>query len=135
VNGNDHSFSPDWWKSDRPSPEMSAKAVVALAPGKSVSLPFAINRVHYKTKESFALTGSYGVAEKEFAEKHRLGLGRVEAPPVEVKVIPSDEAPAIEALEKVGGNLIVDTTDAARPVVQAILQFDEIGDADLVHVR
>ncbi len=93
ANGNDglggafgRHFRPDWWKSDRPPLERSAKEVVALAPGKSISFPFTILRVHYKDRDSFTITGFYSVEDKEFAEKLGLWFGKAEAKPVEVKV-------------------------------------------------
>ena len=59
---------------------------MALAPGKSVSFPFTILRVHYKDRDSFTITASYAVEDKEFAEKLGLWVGKAEADPVEVKV-------------------------------------------------
>jgi RNA polymerase sigma factor (sigma-70 family) len=93
ANGNDglggafgQHFRPDWWKSDRPPLEQSAKKVVKLAPGKSVSFPFTISRVHYKDRDSFTITAFYAVEDKEFAEKLGLWVGKAEAEPVKVKV-------------------------------------------------
>jgi RNA polymerase sigma factor (sigma-70 family) len=79
-------FRPDWWKSDSPPLEMSAKKVMTLAPGKSVSFPFTIRRVHYKDRDSFTITGFYAVEDKEFADKLGLWLGKAEAEPVKVTV-------------------------------------------------
>ena len=79
-------FRPDWWKSDRPPLEESAKKVKTLAPGQSVSFPFAIRQVHYKDHDTFTITGFYAVEDKEFADKLGLWLGRAEAPPVKVAV-------------------------------------------------
>ena len=96
-------FRPDWWKSDRPSLETSAKAVVTLAPGKSISFPFTILRVHYKDRDSFTITGFYAVEDKEFAEKLGLWVGKAEAKPVEVEV--SKESAWGEAVDGVQARL------------------------------
>jgi RNA polymerase sigma factor (sigma-70 family) len=79
-------FRPDWWKSDRPPLAASAKHVVTLAPGTSVSLPFRITRVHYKDRDSFTITGFYAVENKGFAAALKLWMGKAVAQPKTVKV-------------------------------------------------
>ena len=111
ANGNDglggafgQHFRPDWWKSDRPPLEKSAEKVVTLAPGKSVSFPFAINNVHFKDRESFTITGFYAVEEKEFADKLGLWVGKAEAEPVKVAV--GKEAAWGDAVDGVQARLV-----------------------------
>jgi hypothetical protein len=89
-----YQFRPDWFKSDRPSPAMSEKAVVTLQPGKSVSLPFSLGNVD-RTKDDYTLTASYEV-EDEFAKAHDTWKGRVEAEPVTVKVKKADGPMSLE---------------------------------------
>ena len=97
-------FRPDWWKSDRPPLEASAKKVVALASGKSVSFPFRILRVHYKDRDSFTITGFYSVEDKEFADKLGLWVGKAEAEPVKVAV--GKEAAWGDAVDGVQARLV-----------------------------
>jgi RNA polymerase sigma factor (sigma-70 family) len=130
-------FRPDWWKSDRPPLATSAKHVVTLAPGKSVSLPFRIARVHYKDRDSFTITGFYAVENKGVADALKLWVGKAVAQPKTVKVRKSVDRQAVEALEKRGLALTsigFDDSDPSRPVVDVNLD-DHIGDADLALLR
>jgi RNA polymerase sigma factor (sigma-70 family) len=128
-------FSPDWWKSDRSTLERSAREVVTLKPGKSISFPIVLKRGHYKDSETFTIAASYAVEEKAFIEKLELWAGKAEAEPVAVKVRASDARKVMDALEKLGATFAVDEADPAKPVVYAGLDDDKIGDADLAGLR
>ena len=93
CNGNDglggpfgSHYRPDWWKSDSPPLEASAKSVLALEPGKSYSFPFTIRGVHFQDRDTFLITAFYSVSEEDFAKKLDLWRGQAEAAPVLVKV-------------------------------------------------
>lgn len=79
-------YRPDWWKSDRPTLEMSAKSVLALEPGKSYSFPFAIQRAQFQDRDTFPITAFYSVGREDFAKQLDLWFGKAEAAPVLVHV-------------------------------------------------
>jgi RNA polymerase sigma-70 factor (ECF subfamily) len=80
----EENMRPDSWKSDSPSPEQSARHVVTLPPGKSISLPFAA-RFPDRGQKAFTIRAAYEVGE-DFARRLDTWVGRVEAPPVRVTV-------------------------------------------------
>jgi RNA polymerase sigma factor (sigma-70 family) len=81
-------FRPDFWRADPPTPEQSARRMVALRPGDSVTFAIEVGRVR-GAEGKFTLRAAYEVGD-EFARRHDAWAGRVEARPV---VIPLDEAP------------------------------------------
>ncbi|GEM_PF-1251779 len=84
---------PDWWKSDGPRWETSAKSVLALEPGKSYSFPFTIRRAQFKDRDAFLITGYYSVSREDFAKKLAVWRGKVEAAPLLVQVKPKEDKP------------------------------------------
>jgi hypothetical protein len=76
-------FAPDKWKSDRPSDEEFGKHVVTLKPGQSVSLPSSLGGWR---GEKYTLGASYEVG-KEFAARHKVWHGKVEAKPVVIRAL------------------------------------------------
>jgi RNA polymerase sigma factor (sigma-70 family) len=77
-------YQPDWWKSDSPTDETSAKHIVTLKPGESVAIPLAFGNVR-GVKGKFTVVAGYAVG-KEFAQKHGTWSGKVMAAPVEVPI-------------------------------------------------
>jgi RNA polymerase sigma factor (sigma-70 family) len=133
----DYRLRPDWWKMEAPTLADSAKHVVTLAPGRSVSLPLSAPRSAYRDRASCTLTATYAVEDRAFADRLEIWSGRVAAPPREVKVRRSAEQPAIDALEKLGLSITsigFDENDPARPVVDVNLD-EHVGDDDLVLLR
>jgi hypothetical protein len=76
----EETFGPDIWKSDRPTPEQSAKHMVTLQPGESVSLP-TMWRGIVGINGALEIRLAYQVGP-EFAKKHHTWEGLVEARPV-----------------------------------------------------
>ncbi|MBI3822044.1 MAG: sigma-70 family RNA polymerase sigma factor [Planctomycetes bacterium] len=94
----DFIFCPHQWKSDSPSLDMSTQRVVMLAPGKSVALPFQINRVHYKDRDSLTIKASYFVdKDHDLCKKLNLWSGSAEAKPALVKVLTPPEGLTVTA--------------------------------------
>lgn len=74
---------PDVWKSDSPSPEMSAKNIVTILPGKSVAIPFSTGIIR-NPKSPLTIHAGYAVGD-QFAKQHNTWSGEVQAKPVTVK--------------------------------------------------
>jgi hypothetical protein len=77
----ERTFAPDWWKSDRPSAARFGESVVTLKPGQSVTLPASLGGWR---GEKYTLAASYQVG-KEFAARHKVWQGKVEAKPVVIR--------------------------------------------------
>jgi hypothetical protein len=78
---------PDFWKSDRPKPEEFPDHVVAIEPGKSISIPLKI-RYYDEIVRGHPLTISVGYeTESEFAKRYGTWSGSIRSKPVMVNVI------------------------------------------------
>lgn len=75
-------LTPDSWKSDAPTREMSAQSIKTIEPGETCRIPFAI----FTDKESqLHVKASYAVG-KEFAEALHIWSGYIEAEPVDLQL-------------------------------------------------
>ena len=81
----EQTFHPDWFKSDAPSSERSAAAVVTLKPGEEWSVPIEYDGLR-DTGGRIRIEAAFETGPG-FATRHRTWAGRVEAKPdvVEVK--------------------------------------------------
>jgi hypothetical protein len=79
----DETFAPDWWKSDRPTPQQSAEKIVTLKSGESVSLPGVLGGYQ---GEKYTISAADEVG-KEFAARHKVWEGKVEAKPVVIRAL------------------------------------------------
>jgi uncharacterized protein (TIGR03067 family) len=91
---------PDFWKSDGPTWETSAKSVLALEPGKSYSFPFTIRRDQFTDRDAFLITGYYSVSREDFAKKLDVWRGEAEAAPLLVQVKSKEDKPPQSLCEK-----------------------------------
>jgi hypothetical protein len=107
---------PDWWKSDSPTDEMSAKHIVTLAPGKSIQLPLGAG-VTNSVSGSLKIEAGYAIGD-EFAKRHNTWSGKVKAEPITVKVRrvewldkEKDLQPSGLAVEPITGTQVLRTDD------------------------
>jgi hypothetical protein len=83
------SFSPDWWKTNRPKPERFAEKIVTLSPNETFTIPF---KIHYEYNAEFfrgrplTISSRYSISPT-FAEQYGTWAGSIDAKPVTVNVI------------------------------------------------
>jgi hypothetical protein len=82
-------FSPDWWKSDRPRSEEFFEKIAVLYPHDTFTFPIAIHyEYHVEFFRGVPLTIEAGYSTgKEFAGQYGVWQGDIHAKPVTVTVI------------------------------------------------